>query len=155
MFLHKRKYMTLLPIFVLTLFMTMGCDKEDNPVTPHEEHNEAEGMVLKINNANIVVVKEGKVESGKISVKAGENTAEITTRFLHHDGSEFTPDEAGSSLALEIANATVASAAVVSGKEWNFKVSGIKAGTTILIVKLMHNDHADFTTPGISVEITN
>ena len=130
-------------------------DKDDNPVTPHEEHNEAEGMVLKVNGANIVVVKEGKVESGKVTVKTGESTAEITSRFLHHDGDEFIPDEEGSSLALEIADATIATAAVVSGKEWEFKVSGLKAGTTTMVVKLMHNDHADFTTPAITVEVIN
>jgi len=135
------------------LLFWVGCE-EDNPVDPHETHNEAEGLVLKMNGANFVVVKEGKVQQGKIEVKVSQTTALISVRFLDADGDEFIPTEEHSSLSLKLQDATLATASVHGSDPWTFTVSGIKAGTTALEIKLMHGDHADFTAPAISVEVT-
>lgn len=155
MSIQQYRYTALLVPVLLLFFVMTGCNKDKNPVDAHEDHNEAEGMVLKINGANVVVVKEGKVQSGTINAKAGESTAEISARFLDHDGDEFIPDEVGSSLAFQFADASIADAAMVSGNEWEFKVNGKKAGSTTMVVKLMHHDHADFITPAIPVIVTN
>lgn len=150
----KSSLIKYLPLIFSILLTIAGCDK-NNPVDHHEEHNEAEGMVLKVGGVNIVVVREGTVESGTITVKAGESTPEISARFLDHDGHEFIPDEEGSSLAFELADDTIADATVVPGKEWEFTVNGKTVGETTIVIKLMHHDHSDFTTPPIPLEVTN
>ncbi|MBD3287662.1 hypothetical protein GF337_02560 [candidate division KSB1 bacterium] len=137
----------------LVIALMTGCS-EDNPVEADHEHNEAEGVLLKIDDTIIVRVEEGEVKEGKITVKVNEETSSIFASFLDHDGEEFIPDEEGSYLLPEIADESIATAEVVTGQEWHFTVSGVKAGTTTLIVKLMHGDHHDFLTPAIQVEVT-
>ncbi len=154
MYFYKLPFNRYLLVLAVSFFIVAGCDK-DNPVEPHEEHNEAEGMVLKIGGENIVVVEEGKVQSGEITVKAGNVTAEISARFLDHDGHEFIPEEEGSSLAFVIDDGSIAEASVVSGKQWEFTVNGKTAGSTTIVVKLMHHDHSDFTTPPIPLKVNN
>lgn len=137
---------------MLILFFSIGCDK-DNPVDPKDTHNEAEGLTLKLNGSTLVVVKEGKVQQGEISVKSGERTGAILVQFLDPHGDEFTPTEAGSSLGLTTANTEIAETEGVSGSAWEFVVKGKKAGATSLVIKLRHGDHADFTTPAIPVQV--
>lgn len=138
---------------IVLLALITGCDK-DNPVDPKDIHNEAEGLTLKLNGSTLVVVKEGKVQQGAISVTANEQTGAIQVFFLDPDGDEFTPTEEGSYLGLTIANTEVAEVEGVSGKPWEFIVTGKKAGETSLIIKLMHGDHPDFTAPAIPVKVT-
>jgi hypothetical protein len=146
------KNLSKLLLIGLTMLLAAGCEK-DNPVEPHDSHNEAEGLVLKINGAIVLTVKEGKVEGGEITVKAGLRTDAISVWFLDLDGDEFIPDEEGSSLSLEIGDGATAVAQLVSGQEWQFIVQGKKAGVTQLKIKLLHGDHSDFTAPAITVRV--
>ena len=59
----------LLILALLFIAAHAGCDRDKNPVEPTENHNEAEGLVLKLNNQTVVTVKEGKVEQGQLTVK--------------------------------------------------------------------------------------
>lgn len=139
---------------VLVVAMMTGCSEDKNPVEAGHEHNEAEGVLLKIDGAVVVRVEEGVVKEGKITVKLNETTNSIFASFLDHDGEEFIPDEEGSYLLPEIADESIATADIVTGQEWHFTITGEKAGTTTLVVKLMHGDHHDFLTPAIPVEVT-
>jgi hypothetical protein len=136
----------------MVLLLAAGCEK-DNPVEPHDTHNEAEGLVLKMNGANIVTVKEGVVKSGEITVKVDSTSANIGVFFLDLDGDEFIPSEEGSSLSLQIGDGATAGARLVSGQEWQFSVQGKKVGVTQLMIKLLHGDHSDFTAPAVTVRV--
>jgi len=148
------KHNTHIGIVMIVLFtLFTGCNK-DNPVDPKDTHNEAEGVTLKVDGSNLVVVREGKVQQGEISVKAEAQTNTIQVTFLDPDGDEFTPMEEGSYLGLTVANSEIAETDDVSDKPWEFVVKGKKAGETNLTIKLMHGDHADFTTPPIPVKVS-
>lgn len=138
---------------ILFLFVA-GCDDDKNPVDPHETHNEAEGLVLKMNDTNFVVVEEGQVKEGKIVVQVSQTTAPITVRFLDPDGDEFIPTEEHSSLSLTVVDGALATTQIDADDPWSFTVTGVKTGTTALEIQLMHGDHADFTAPSITLEVT-
>ncbi len=142
-------------LFCNSIIFLNSCDKDKNPVTPHDSHNEAEGLVIKMNGTPLVIVKEGKVQQGKIAVKINEQTSTLLVKFYDADGDEFTPTEAASSLNLEISDGSVAEKVLFTGKPWEFAIKGKKVGQTTLLIKLMHGDHADFTAPAIIVEVIN
>ncbi|MBD3374330.1 hypothetical protein GF406_04775 [candidate division KSB1 bacterium] len=149
--MKSRKFLYLLVSAVL--FMA-ACDKEDNPVDPHDdEHNEAEGVQLLINTAPVVVVREGKVQSGAVAAPTGGQSPVYTIQFLDHDGDVISEFEAASSASIEIANPDIATAAFVQGQKWQFTIQGLQAGATTMVIKLLHGDHADFTTPAIPVVV--
>jgi hypothetical protein len=141
-------------IAILSLLVMIQCSEDKNPVTPHETHNEAEGLLLKIGDAVIVTVREGEVKNGRIEVKAGESSGTIDAVFLDEDGDEFLPTEEGSSLAVEIENTGIAEFGIVAGEEWQFTIQGKAAGNTTCVIKLLHGDHADFITPPIAIDVT-
>lgn len=140
-------------VLFMVLFLLTGCGNEDNPVEPHESHNEAEGLLLKAGSDTLVLVQEAEVKQGKLTVKTGEQTPEISVIFLAPDGDEFTPTEEESSLSLEFTDTSIAEAAI--SQEWSFILQGVKAGQTTVEIQLIHGDHADFKTPLIPVEVSD
>ena len=140
-------------IIILPFFLSSACDK-DNPVEAHENHNDAEGVILMIDETVIVRIEEGEVKSGEVSVKTGQTTKAITVFFLDHDGDPFIPAEEASSLYVDIDDKEIAGQANVAGQPWQFTVIGKKTGTTQLELKLLHGDHADFTAPPVPVKVT-
>ena len=153
--LYSRVPVALL-LTVLTLFLTTGCnnpassDDQDN----HEEHEHAEGAILKMNGAEIVRIEDGVVQSGQIEVTEGEETQLITIYFLAEDGDEFQPDDPDYSLRWDQIDASVAEVKQhdEDGK-WGFHIHGVSADTTTVRFQLWHNgeDHSDFDTPEIDV----
>ncbi len=146
-----KKYISV--FFCIGVLFVIGCS-EDNPVEPTETHNEAEGLILRTDGQDLVIVKEGTVKSGQITVNVDSQTPTIKAVFLDEDDDEFEPHEEGSSLAFEFGSNETAEAVMVDGKQWEFVVNGKKVGTTTLVVKLMHGDHSDFLTPNITVSVT-
>ena len=94
-----KKYISV--FFCIGVLFVIGCS-EDNPVEPTETHNEAEGLILRTDGQDLVIVKEGTVKSGQITVNVDSQTPTIKAVFLDEDDDEFEPHEEGSSLALSL-----------------------------------------------------
>ena len=143
------KLVTALTLVVLFV----GCN---NPASSdnHDEHENAQGAVLKMNGAEIVRIEDGQVQSGQIEVSQGEETPLITIYFLAEDGDEFQPNDPDFSLRWDQIEASTAEVEQHNedGK-WSFHIHGISKGSTNIRFRLWHNDenHSDFDTPEINV----
>ena len=76
-------------------------------------------------------------------------------RFIDEDGDQFVPDaDDGYALDWEIADESIAE--VEQHEEdgpWAFHIAGLEEGQTTLVVKLNHNDHADFVSKDIEIHV--
>jgi len=154
MFSNKNRYLRLLPILALTLFMTMGCDK-DNPVEPDdhdEEHAEAEGLIIKNSGAEIVRYEKGNV-TGEIEVDEGEMTALLLVKFINLEGALFVPEGDEYSMQYEIADTSIAGVVQHAGEDWEFHIKGKEHGETTIVLKIFHGDHADFISKPIPIHV--
>lgn len=147
------KYLSLI-VLVPTLLLT-ACK---NPASSddHDEHQHAEGAVLKMNGGEIVRIEDGAVQSGQIEVAEGEETSLITIYFLDEDGNEFQPDEPDYTLRWDQIDESIAEVEQhdEDGK-WGFHIHGVAQGNTTLRLRLWHEGegHSDFDTPQIEVII--
>ena len=146
---------TILVATFTTLALLTGCD---NPASDddHDEHEHAEGAVLKMNGAEIVRIEDGQVQSGQIEVNEGEETPLISIYFLAEDGDEFQPDEPDYSLRCDQIDGSVAEVEQhdQDGK-WSFHLHGVSAGNTTVRFQLWHDgeNHSDYNTPEIDVVV--
>ncbi|MFZ5518202.1 MAG: hypothetical protein ACOY90_16320 [Candidatus Zhuqueibacterota bacterium] len=136
--------------------LIFGCDK-DNPVDDdtHSEHAEAVGLVITQDSSEIVRYESGTV-TGKITVKVGAETPLLFVQFIdEHDGDLFTPDIEHHSLAFTVANVAIAEV-IQNAKDGlgKFYIQGKSAGSTTIEIKILHEDHADFVSAHIPVEVT-
>ncbi len=152
-------FSTLFVLLAATLMFFAACDNAVDD-DGHSDHAEAHGLRLTLNGVNVYQVLEGEVSCSSapcgITISEGEETALISATFLDHDGdalSEAQLNEDQFSLGHEFETAGVAEFEQhdEDGK-WRFHIHGEAAGTTAFQLKLMHGDHADFTTPPVSNE---
>ncbi len=143
-------------LFALSLIV-WGCEK--NPVDDDHDHNdahaEAVGLVITQSGTEIVRYESGVV-TGQITVKAGEETPLLSVKFIdEHDGDLFTPEEDHYSFDWMIADESIAELEQYdeNGK-WRFHIHGKTAGNTTIEIKIMHDDHADFVSLPIPIEVT-
>ncbi len=116
-----------------------------------EDHQDAEGLVLRQGGVDIVTVWQGAV-FGEIEVHHGETTVPIAVFFLDDDGDEFVPDDPDFSLGWTLGDPTLVEVDLVG--DWVFTVTGHLEGTTTLTLMLMHDGHSDFMSPPIELAVT-
>ena len=143
----------LIAIFFLTVFLLTGCS-EDNPVEPEEVHFEAIGLYV-ISSGDTIVKYVGGEVSGKVEVLVGTQTPLLSVRFLNEDGDIGVPDGDEYDLSWSIADESVAT--VVSHDEelndYQFHIEGKQIGTTSITVILNHNEHKDFESKAIAIQV--
>ena len=154
--------LTTLSTALLFLLLT-GCGDDDNPVDPDhgdEEHAEAVGLIIRTSGEELVRYENGEVE-GVLEVGHDRETPLLHVRFIAEEKDEhgeehlFVPDaDDGYSLAWEIANETIAE---VEQHEkdgpWAFHIVGIGEGETTIVLKILHDDHADFVSKPIEIHV--
>ena len=147
-------------LVVILGFITVSCD-DDNPASS-DEHIDAEGFVLEINDVEVYRELEGTI-TGDLSV-ALNGTLEVSVHFLDHDGEEIVhEDEEGEEdeLSFSITDPSVISVVAEENEddgdahhELGFELTGLSTGTTTFTLSLMHEDHADYTSLPINVAVT-
>ncbi len=141
-------------LFALSLIVLV-CNK--NPVDHDHDDNHAEAVGLVITQSGAEIVRyENGVVTGKITVKAGEETPLLSVQFINeHDGDLFTPDGDHHTLGWTMADELIAELEQHNedGK-WKFHIHGKTTGNTTIEIKIMHEDHADFVSLPIPVEVT-
>jgi hypothetical protein len=148
------KYMfSVFIVLAFALFLLTGCS-EDNPVEPEEVHFEAIGLYV-ISSGDTIVEYVGGEVTGKIEVLVGTQTALLSIRFLDEDGDIGVPVGSEYDLSWNIADESVAT--VVSHeeelKDYQFHIEGKQIGSTSITVILNHNDHKDFESKAIDIQV--
>ncbi|NNE69099.1 MAG: hypothetical protein HKN29_01915 [Rhodothermales bacterium] len=144
----------LLLVIPATLILS-ACDSNPVDDDDHDEHAaEIEGIAVVMNGAEVWRVLEGEVTCADatcgFAIPAGSDTPLITVEFLDHDGDEIHGDELDSAFSLGHAFSQDGFAAFeqpVETERWTFQLEGVSAGTVAFQLQLLHNGHADFTTP--------
>ncbi len=141
---------------ILFVFVIMsGLAACSNPAEDddHDDHaEEIEGVALVLGGDEVVEVLEAEV-TGSLSVDEGETTDDITVEFLDHDGEEVHAEDLDEefSLGVEVQGSEIVT--VANTGQWTFTLRGDEAGDTAIRVLLLHDGHADFTTPDIPVTV--
>ncbi|MFN3194375.1 MAG: hypothetical protein ACE364_00320 [Chlorobiota bacterium] len=169
------KKLSLLAFLSLTVFFT-SC--EDDPVTPSEEHFEAVGYIILNENEEVIFrVFEGQVDnsiSESLIINLADGMGEFEVHFLDEGGDDIgTPEgdhdhdhedglgveeedddhdheEGEYSLSIEVQDEGIA---IAESHEWEVELTPIAVGTTQMRIQIMHEEHADFTSPFVPLEV--
>lgn len=148
---NKFSASTLFGILILSLFAS-ACSNSTSGEEEH--HNDPEGFLLKMNGQIVVQQLPNQEITGGFELMPGEETDLITIYFLNDEMEEFQPDEPEYSLGYEFETDGVAEFEQHSEDgRWSFHLHAETEGVTDLELKLMHNDHDDFTSQKIHVHV--
>ncbi len=144
----------LLPLTLLLAgALFVSCDDDDNPASEHGEHLDAIGVAL-VMAGDTLVKAEGTTVSGELEVHEGETLGPLLVHFLSDEGEWFRPDaDAGSEYSLDVdANGLVVHVDV-NAADWSFTVEGEEEAETVLVIHILHEDHADYTSPELPLHV--
>jgi len=146
---------TLSILTALSFLLIAGCSEDDNPVDQGDSpHLEANGVMLISNNDTLVTAATANDADvvGEIHVYEGEETADISVRFLNDEGEWISPDpeDQDHSMEIIIGNGDMIEAHV---HDWEFHIGGLEEGETWIRVRVLHGDHADYLSPRLPVHV--
>ncbi|MBN1479612.1 hypothetical protein JXA70_05020 [candidate division KSB1 bacterium] len=154
-----RKFMlTLFCGAALLIFTITNCSRDKNPVSNSDtdhDHAEAVGLIISANGVGLIRYDKGQV-SGELNVKKGDMTPLLTIQFIAEDGDLFQPQGDDYTLSWDVADAAVAD--VIQHDEdgkWRLHVRGQSSGSTTIVFKIFHGDHADFVSEPIPIRVTD
>ena len=139
------------PLLVLSALILSNCK---NSVSDDHDHEDPEGYVLRMNGSAIVTQNPEEDVTGEVTVAAGEETSLITIVYLDHDGDEIDLDD---DYTIEVTFTADGIAEFEQHDEdgnWSFHIHGEAAGSTTMLITLMHGDHSHFTSQAIPVVVT-
>ncbi len=143
-----------------TLSFAVGCD-DDDPLSPPEDHFEAVGLQI-VQSGNVIFSYYGPDYAPGTTLT--DDTIKISQGLSDHWDVKFydedslvidPPDDADKSFSAVFSDPTVAELWWHEGEEgeFEFHMKGLKEGFTTVEFKVLHNDHADFTTLPIPVMV--
>lgn len=143
---------TLIGVIIFSFFM-ISCS--DDPVTPQEEHFEAEGIVFLQSGILIAEIFRG-VTSDTLIAPVDSMTAGIDVKFYNSNQEIIDPpNDPEITFAWEIDDPAVVDVWQHPGAEGSFEfhLEGLVAGTTLIEFFTLHEGHADFRSGKISVAV--
>ena len=130
------------------------------PVHVHEKHANAAGLAL-ISGTDTLVIVNGSQVTGSLTIPIGASGALIHVWFMDPDSEWFQPGVHHGEPSLGVAVADTLLLTVLVGDEiagnndpWIFQAAGSAVGATTIQITIVHEDHADYTSPQIPVTIT-
>lgn len=127
-----------------------GCSKdEDSPVIPPADHFQPEGLVILAGGDTVASYFQGVVRPGDtLRAPAANNLSpHWAIRFMNANRQHIAPPSGGTHrLGWTIAHNDIAELTRDPGDEWDFHLRGKAVGTTTLVLRVLHGDHADFVT---------
>jgi hypothetical protein len=142
-----------MPAVLIAVLFIAGCSSEDDPVTPPADHFQPEGITILSGVDTLVSYFQGVVRHGDtLRAPAGNNLSpHWNIRFMDGNRTQITPPATTHRLGWIIANNAVAEVYRDPGDEWDFHLRGKESGITTITLRVLHGDHADFTTVPIPV----
>ena len=139
--------------YLMLIASILGLAACDNPVEEDHDHAEVDGLILVSGSTHVVEVEEG-VATGQLTITVGEDPVEFEVEFTDHDGHEIHAEDLDDEFSLAVISDDTAIATVTVEGRFGFMLDGIAAGTTEMEVQLLHDGHADFRTPKITVVVS-
>ena len=143
----KIRLLTITCVLFSSLFV-ISCEDDDHD--HDDEHLDAEGFILE-NSAGVEVYREFEgSQTGSITLSVSD-TLELSVHFLGHDGEELEheehegEEEEEGELVVSGFNSSIAAVEVEEEHEMALEIIGVSAGSTSFKLKLMHGEHADYT----------
>lgn len=116
-----------------------------------EEPFEADGLVIRQGGSTVMSLWQGQA-TGLLTCIQGADSDTFEVVFLDPDSVEFTPDAGeGFSLVVEVAPGTLATAS--GAGDWRFRLHGSSVGSGDVILKVAHEAHFDFESPGLPLRV--
>lgn len=143
---------TLIGVFIISFFI-ISCS--DDPVTPQEEHFEAEGIVFLQSGIKIADIFRG-VTSDTLYAPVDSMTAGIDVKFYNSNQEMIDPpNDPDLTFAWEIDNTLIVDVWQHPGEEggFEFHLEGLLADTTLIEFFILHEGHADFRSGKITVVV--
>lgn len=150
------KMISLIKIFLIIIISVtiISCSKDD-PISPSDDHFEAEGMVFYDSGIKIVEIFRG-VTRDTFFVPLGNMTPHIEVKFLNPERKEIDPpDYKKKPLSWAIDDSTVVGVRQHEGEggSYEFHLQGKKAGITKIEFFVLHEGHPDFRSGKIPVKV--
>ena len=154
-------------VFLLTsmILFTTGCEDDDHD--HDKEHTDADGFVLEDESGTEVYREFEGAMTGTVTLTVGD-TLELTVHFLDHEANEIEHEEEGEEHddedELQVSDNDVSVAVVEvedheEGEEGHHEMEihiiGVSTGTTSFMLQLIHEGHADYTSPNNIPVIVN
>lgn len=141
---------------LLLAVMALSAVSCKNSVTDHEEeHPEPYGYRLVMGNIIVAESIPGSEPTNEFpELTAGTESMDVEVYFYDFDKNIFQPDEPEQSLLVETGDDQIVQIKAGESK-WSFSITALAAGSTSIIINLMHNDHPDFTSDSIAVQVKN
>jgi hypothetical protein len=119
-------------------------------------HGEPVGLKLYDEESGtlLVTVNADSSVTGSLSVAAGDTTDHIELMFFDENNIEFQPPVPEHSLGYMIENGTIAGIDPPTIDEpWAFRIIGNSAGSTTIRLILNHDNHAEYTSPPVPINV--
>jgi hypothetical protein len=150
-----RSFLLLLFIVSASIIVVSGCKVEDDPVSAQEDHFQPEGLVVLTSAYDTVAYYfQGVVRIGDTLKAPTGNTLSPhwTIEFLDASRKKLAyPSTATHKLGWTIADQSIAQMFRHDGDEYEFHLRGLAEGKTTITFKILHGDHADFTSKPVPV----
>jgi len=120
-------------------------------------HGEPIGIILKDEESGdtlVTVNNQASTITGSIELASGDTTDHIEVVFFDDNGIEFQPEVPDHSITNTSNDTNIAGITGLDpGEPFAFKVNGISAGSTTLIIELLHEGNVEKTFDGIPVNV--
>jgi len=142
---------------LLGLALAIGftaCDNDDDD--DHGEHLEAVGVALVQDGDTLAMATSADTSdvSGEIHLHEGESRGPILVHFLDDEGHWFRPaEDPDGDHSLEILHNQLLVSVALDAANWAFTITGVEEGETALVVRILHNGHADYVSPELPVHV--
>jgi hypothetical protein len=153
--MRSLRFRTILALLGMALVVT-GCGK--NPVESRGDvvcdHVDADGV--RIEHRGVLRIEQWQATvTGEVAIAAGQSLDTVLVRFLAPDSTVLAGDRLAcgdKTLAWEVADTTVL--AVAPGPDpWSVRLVGRVAGSTTVRFRVVHVDHADFTSLPLPIRV--
>ncbi len=159
------KMIKLLLLLTIGTFTFISCDDDDDDSHSHDEQ-EAVGLNLTVSDTIAVSQDADGNVSGHLMTQENSATT-VYLEFVDADGETFIPHlDDGYSAHYEVGDTNIAIVHDVSGgtghnhsdttsssSHWEFHIQGKSAGMTTLKVRILHEDHTNFTSELINIHV--
>lgn len=150
------KALKLIGVFtsLFIIFLFTSCSK-DEPLSPAEDHFEAEGMVFYESGIKLVEIFRG-VTRDTFFVPLNQMTSGIEIKFLSPEKKEIDPpDYKKKPLSWSISDTSIVSVWQHKEEEgsYEFHLAGKKIGVTLIEFFVLHEGHPDFRSGKIPVKV--
>ena len=142
-------------LYVIILSIGLISCSKDEPLSPSEDHFEAEGMVFYDSGIKLVEIFRG-VTQDTFFVPLGNMTSHIEIKFLSPEKKEIDPpDYKKKPLSWTISDTSIVSVYQHNGEEgsYEFHLQGKKTGVTDIEFFVLHEGHPDFRSGKIPVKV--